>query len=173
MEPDIEAGFESYVDSMSDVLYHTDDIMRVRALVRYLRRTYAPEEIRNILEQADELKYAPADRQANFLRDQNVLSYTSAPSYEDVHKAMEEYVEKKYQEVDNISRYSELAVFLDDYANNLANKQLFEDRVMEKDFGRASLNVCGEVPPGVCESSGLRKPVLRPEPGRAAPLHTL
>ena len=144
VEPDIEAGFESYVDSMSDVLYHTDDIMRVRALVRYLRRTYAPEEIRNILEQADELKYAPADRQANFLRDQNVLSYTSAPSYEDVHKAMEEYVEKKYQEVDNISRYSELAVFLDDYANNLANKQLFEDRVMEKDFGRASLNVVGK-----------------------------
>ena len=79
-----------------------------------------------------------------FLRDQNVLSYTSAPSYEDVHKAMEEYVEKKYQEVDNISRYSELAVFLDDYANNLANKQLFEDRVMEKDFGRASLNVVGK-----------------------------
>ena len=144
VEPDIEAGFESYVDSMSDVLYHTDDIMRVRALVRYLRRTYATEEIRNILEQADELKYAPADRQANFLRDQNVLSYTSAPSYEDVHKAMEEYVEKKYQEVDNISRYSELAVFLDDYANNLANKQLFEDRVMEKDFGRASLNVVGK-----------------------------
>ena len=144
VEPDIEAGFESYVDSMSDVLYHTDDIMRVRALVRYLRRTYAPEEIRNILEQADELKYAPADQQANFLRDQNVLSYTSAPSYEDVHKAMEEYVEKKYQEVDNISRYSELAVFLDDYANNLANKQLFEDRVMEKDFGRASLNVVGK-----------------------------
>ena len=34
VEPDIEAGFESYVDSMSDVLYHTDDIMRVRALVR-------------------------------------------------------------------------------------------------------------------------------------------
>lgn len=49
LDPDIAEGFEKYVDSMSDVLYHTDDIMRTRAFVRYFRRTYAPEEIRNQL----------------------------------------------------------------------------------------------------------------------------
>lgn len=42
-------------------------IMRTRAFVRYFRRTYAPEEIRNQLEQADALRYAQADQQASFL----------------------------------------------------------------------------------------------------------
>lgn len=140
LDPDIAEGFEKYVDSMSDVLYHTDDIMRTRAFVRYFRRTYAPEEIRNQLEQADALRYAQADQQASFLRDKGKLSYTSAPTYEDVRQAMEQYVEDQYQAIENLTLYGDLAVFLDDYANNLANKQLFEDRAMEKSFGRTSLN---------------------------------
>lgn len=140
LDPDIAEGFEKYVDSMSDVLYHTDDIMRTRAFVRYFRRTYAPEEIRNQLEQADALRYAQTDQQASFLRDKGKLSYTSAPTYEDVHQAMEQYVEDQYQAIENLTLYGDLAVFLDDYANNLANKQLFEDRAMEKSFGRTSLN---------------------------------
>lgn len=140
LDPDIAEGFEKYVDSMSDVLYHTDDIMRTRAFVRYFRRAYAPEEIRNQLEQADALRYAQTDQQASFLRDKGKLSYTSAPTYEDVHQAMEQYVEDQYQAIENLTLYGDLAVFLDDYANNLANKQLFEDRAMEKSFGRTSLN---------------------------------
>lgn len=145
LDPDIAEGFEKYVDSMSDVLYHTDDIMRTRAFVRYFRRTYAPEEIRNQLEQADALRYAQTDRQASFLRDKGKLSYTSAPTYEDVHQAMEQYVEDQYQAIENLTLYGDLAVFLDDYANNLANKQLFEDRAMEKSFGRTSLNAISRV----------------------------
>lgn len=145
LNPDIAEGFEKYVDSMSDVLYHTDDIMRTRAFVRYFRRTYAPEEIRNQLEQADALRYAPADRQASFLRDQGKLSYTSAPTYEDVHQAMEQYVDDQYQAIENLTLYGDLAIFLDDYANNLANKQLFEDRAMEKSFGRTTLNAASKL----------------------------
>lgn len=145
LDPDIAEGFEKYVDSMSDVLYHTDDIMRTRAFVRYFRRTYAPEEIRNQLEQADALRYAQTDQQASFLRDKGKLSYTSAPTYEDVHQAMEQYVEDQYQAIENLTLYGDLAVFLDDYANNLANKQLFEDRAMEKSFGRTSLNAISKV----------------------------
>lgn len=145
LDPDIAEGFEKYVDSMSDVLYHTDDIMRTRAFVRYFRRTYAPEEIRNQLEQADALRYAPADQQANFLRDKGKLSYTSVPTYEDVHQAMERYVEDQYQAIENLTLYGDLAVFLDDYANNLANKQLFEDRAMEKSFGRTTLNAASKL----------------------------
>ena len=145
LDPDIAEGFEKYVDSISDVLYHTDDIMRTRSFVRYFRRTYAPEEIRNQLEQADALRYAPADQQASFLRDKGELSYTSVPTYEDVHQAMEQYVDDQYQAIENLTLYGDLAVFLDDYANNLANKQLFEDRAMEKSFGRTSLNLMSKV----------------------------
>lgn len=144
-DPDIAEGFEKYVDSMSDVLYHTDDIMRTRAFVRYFRRTYAPEEIRNQLEQADALRYAPADQQANFLREKGKLSYTSAPTYEDVHQTMEQYVDEQYQAIESLTLYGDLAIFLDDYANNLANKQLFEDRAMEKSFGRTTLNAASKL----------------------------
>lgn len=78
-------------------------------------------------------------------RDKGKLSYTSAPTYEDVHQAMEQYVEDQYQAIENLTLYGDLAVFLDDYANNLANKQLFEDRAMEKSFGRTSLNAISKV----------------------------
>ena len=44
-QQDIAAGFESYVQYLSDVLYHTDDIMRIRAAERYFRKTYAPADI--------------------------------------------------------------------------------------------------------------------------------
>ena len=54
-------------------------------------------------------------------------------------------MEDQYQAIENLTLYGDLAVFLDDYANNLANKQLFEDRAMEKSFGRTSLNAISKV----------------------------
>lgn len=48
---------------------------------------------------------------------------------------MEQYVEDQYQAIENLTLYGDLAVFLDDYANNLANKQLFEDRPWRRSSG--------------------------------------
>ena len=62
------------MDYMSDVLYHTDDIMRVRQAANYFRRTYAPDEIRENLSWAEELRYRNTDDKAAFLRDHDVIS---------------------------------------------------------------------------------------------------
>lgn len=138
---DIAAGYESYVDYMSDILYHTDDIMRVRQASEYFRRRYAPENIRENLEWAEELRYASTDRKANYLRDNGVISRTSALSVEDVNRLMDEYVDKQYEDIRNTTKFSDLVMWLDDYANKLAGKQLFADRNMERTVGRTSLNV--------------------------------
>ena len=81
---DIATAFESYVDYMSDVLYHTDDIMRVRQAANYFRRTYAPDEIRENLSWAEELRYRNTDEKAAFLRDHDVISPTSAMTPGDI-----------------------------------------------------------------------------------------
>lgn len=137
---DIATAFESYVDYMSDVLYHTDDIMRVRQAANYFRRTYAPEEIRESLGQIEELRSAPADQKAAFLRDREVISRTSAMAPDDISRTMDEYAEKLYGDVTKTTKYSDLVMYLDNYANILAGKQSMADRGWEVSWGRGALN---------------------------------
>lgn len=138
---DVVGGFESYVDHLSDVLYHTDDITRIREANKFLRRMYAQEEISEGLSRAEELKYRTVKEKRDFLIDQGELDVRSALSAEDIDRKMEDYSDRLYASVKNTSQYGQLAVYLDDYANHLAGKQLFSDRDMERSFGRTSLNI--------------------------------
>ena len=138
---DIATAFESYVDYMSDVLYHTDDIMRVRQAASYFRRTYAPDEIRENLSWADELRYGSTDEKAAFLRDHDVISTTSSLTPEDVSQAMDDYVDQLYENITRTTKYSELVSYLDNYANILAGKQSMADRGWEYSSGRTVLNL--------------------------------
>lgn len=138
---DIVGGFEKYVDHLSDVLYHTDDIARVREANKFLRRMYAQEEISENLSRAEALKYrSPAEKRA-FLLEQGELDGNSTLSAADIDRKMSDYADKLYDSVKNTTQYGQLAVWLDDYANSLAGKQVFADRDMERSFGRTSLNV--------------------------------
>jgi hypothetical protein len=140
-EYDVEKGFEKYVDYLSDVLYHTDDIMRVRAAVKYFREEYGPDEISAEISRAESLRFAPKEAKESFLKSAGLLTNTSDLSYADLSAKMEEYVEGLFDSIKKTSKYSDLAVWLDDYANKLAGKQLFSDRDMEREVGRTSLNV--------------------------------
>ena len=140
-EYDVEKGFEKYVDYLSDVLYHTDDIMRVRAAVKYFREEYGPDEISAEISRAESLRFAPKEAKESFLKSAGLLTNTSDLSYADLSAKMEEYVEGLFDSIKKTSKYSDLTVWLDDYANKLAGKQLFSDRDMEREVGRASLNV--------------------------------
>lgn len=140
-EYDIATAFESYVDYMSDVLYHTDDIMRVRQAANYFRRTYAPDEIRENLSWAEELRYRNTDDKAAFLRDHDVISPTSAMTPGDISQAMDDYVDKLYEDITRTTKYSELVSYLDNYANILAGKQSMADRGWEYSSGRTVLNL--------------------------------
>lgn len=140
-EYDVEKGFEKYVDYLSDVLYHTDDIMRVRAAVKYFREEYGPDEISAEISRAESLRFAPKEAKESFLKSTGLLTNTSDLSYADLSAKMEEYVEGLFDSIKKTSKYSDLTVWLDDYANKLAGKQLFSDRDMEREVGRTSLNV--------------------------------
>lgn len=140
-EYDVEKGFEKYVDYLSDALYHTDDIMRVRAAVKYFREEYGPDEISAEISRAESLRFAPKEAKESFLKSAGLLTNTSDLSYADLSAKMEEYVEGLFDSIKKTSKYSDLTVWLDDYANKLAGKQLFSDRDMEREVGRTSLNV--------------------------------
>lgn len=92
-EYDVEKGFEKYVDYLSDVLYHTDDIMRVRAAVKYFREEYGPDEISAEISRAESLRFAPKEAKESFLKSAGLLTNTSDLSYADLSAKMEEYVE--------------------------------------------------------------------------------
>lgn len=137
---DIVKGFETYVDYASDVLYHTDDIMRVRQMANYLRSTFAPEEMKADIDQMEVMRYAPADVKEEYLRDKKKITGDTFLSYEDLTNLMEQYTDEKYRSIEDATEFSDLVSWLDDYANKLAGKQLFEDRAMEREVGREALN---------------------------------
>lgn len=137
---DIVKGFETYVDYASDVLYHTDDIMRVRQMANYLRSTFAPEEMKADIEQMEAMRYAPADVKEEYLRDKKKITGDTFLSYEDLTNLMEQYTDEKYRSIEDATEFSDLVTWMDDYANKLAGKQLFEDRAMEREVGREALN---------------------------------
>lgn len=137
---DIVKGFETYVDYASDVLYHTDDIMRVRQMANYLRSTFAPEEKKADIDQMEAMRYAPADVKEEYLRDKKKITGDTFLSYEDLTNLMEQYTDEKYRSIEDATEFSDLVSWMDDYANKLAGKQLFEDRAMEREVGREALN---------------------------------
>lgn len=138
---DIQKGFEKYVDYLSDVLYHTDDIMRTRAASKYFRKKYAPNEISAQIQQAEDLKFATAEEKELFLKTNGIIDSSAKMSYQAMNQAMEKYTDSLFDDVTQTTKYGDLVTWLDDYANKLAGKQLFNDRSMEREVGRMSLNV--------------------------------
>ena len=138
---DIQKGFEKYVDYLSDVLYHTDDIMRTRAASKYFRKKYAPDEISAQIQQAEDLKFATAEEKELFLKTNDIIDSSAKMSYQAMNQAMEKYTDSLFDNVTQTTKYGDLVTWLDDYANKLAGKQLFNDRNTEKEFGRMSLNI--------------------------------
>ena len=138
---DIQKGFEKYVDYLSDVLYHTDDIMRTRAASKYFRKKYAPDDISAQLEQVEQLRFATPEEKELFLKTNGIIDSGAKMSYQAMNQAMEKYTDSLFDDVTQTTKYGDLVTWLDDYANKLAGKQLFNDRSMEREVGRMSLNV--------------------------------
>ena len=142
---DIASAFQSYVDYMSDVLYHTDDIMRVRNAANYFRRTYAPEEVRETLSWAEGLRYGTTEEKDAFLREQGAIKQGTVLSPSDVDRAMDKYIEEQYGHIENSTKFSNLTMWLDNYANILAGKQSMADRGTEYSHGRRFLNLANRL----------------------------
>ena len=144
-QQDIAAGFESYIQYLSDVLYHTDDIMRIRAAERYFRKTYAPEDIKAQLEQAEGLRWMPQEEKEAFLRENGIITPGDQMTGQQAHQALQDYIDQQYRTLEEKGKYSNLAPWLQNYANILAGKQTWADRGMESEYGRKSLNVANKI----------------------------
>lgn len=139
-EYDIAKGFENYVYYLGNIFYHTDDIMRIRAAERYVRKTYSSEEANEMITQAEDARsFSDADIE-EFLRMNGLVGKNTTLDEGDARILLNDYIDKLYDQIGNVTRYSEMAKYLDNYANRLAGKQNYVDRGAEAATGRGSLN---------------------------------
>lgn len=139
-EYDIAKGFEDYVYYLGNIFYHTDDIMRIRTAERYIRKTYSSEEAGEQIGWAENARNFADGEIADFLRMNGVIQKGTELAAGDARVFLEDYIGKLYDQIGNVTRYSEMAKYLDNYANRLAGKQNMVDRGAEAATGRGSLN---------------------------------
>lgn len=139
-EYDIAKGYEDYVYYLGNIFYHTDDIMRIRAAERYIRKTYSSEEAGEMISQAEAARNFSDAGIEEFLRMNGVVGKDTQLGEGDARNLLGDYIDKLYDQVGNVTRYSEMAKYLDNYANRLAGKQSYVDRGAEAATGRGSLN---------------------------------
>ena len=145
-EYSLRKGLQRYMYFGSHVLFHTDDVMRVRALERNIRKKYATEENKNLVEQArDLLKNGGSRDKAEFLREHGQLPHGSKVGGREQDALLSKYVDELYQDIGSGGRFSNFAMWLQNYANTLAGKQSMADRGFEYSFGRAWLNTSSRV----------------------------
>ena len=107
---DLHQGFDKYMRGIADIIYHTDDIQRLRSLDNAIRS-----------------KYSDAGRKAKINDINNNLSLTPEERANQINLL--------YSKA-SISHLSNYAANLTDYTNGLAGKKTDYDRVPEKLFNR-------------------------------------
>ena len=115
---DAVMGYERYLNYMSNVFYHTDDIQKLRRYSEYLRTYFASETVQGKVDDAH-------TRQRH-----GEISVTDAQ--EEIDKALED------ASADTV--LSGYVSVLDDYTNVLAGKQTKMDRAIESFIGRENLD---------------------------------
>lgn len=140
-EYDIVHGFESYVTYLSDVLFHTDDIQKIRALENYTRLG-GKNDFKNSLAEAIELsRSGQRDEKLDFLRELKRVDDFAEPTTAEINKQLDQYIAELFAAEKNNTRYSDLAVWLKNYGDVLAGKQFGGDRGAENRGGRGILKL--------------------------------
>lgn len=111
---DAVRGFDKYIEGVSDVIHHTDNIQRLRALTETIRYRYSDEGIQK---RVDEIRESP-----------NMSPEEKSSLIEDVYK-------------EDKSGGSSFVQELEEYTNLLANKKSKRDRNAEADIGRKIYSV--------------------------------
>lgn len=140
-EYDIVHGFESYVTYLSDVLFHTDDIQKIRALENYTRLG-GKNDFKNSMAEAIELsRSGQRDEKLDFLRELKRVDDFAEPTTAEINKQLDQYIAELFAAEKNNTRYSDLAVWLKNYGDVLAGKQFGGDRGAEHRGGRGILKL--------------------------------
>lgn len=141
VEYDAVGGYESYVNYMANVLYHTDDIMKLREMSKYFRGKYARDGISDRIAQAREMHNASLEQKIGFLESADRIAEGTRLTEEQADAALDKYIDSLYENINGMTKYGQFVSVLDDYTNKLAGKQTKVDRVFEDKFGRNFLNL--------------------------------
>lgn len=141
VEYDAVGGYESYVNYMANVLYHTDDIMKLREMSKYFRGKYARDGISDRIAQAREMHNASLEQKIGFLESADRIAEGTRLTEEQADAALDKYIESLFENINGMTKYGQFVSVLDDYTNKLAGKQTKVDRVFEDKFGRNFLNL--------------------------------
>ena len=114
---DAVAGFDKYIDGVSRVLYHTDDIQNLRAFNRGIRYKYSDENIQKEYSKIMDSDLAQADKD----------------------KKIEDLFEK------GPTHLSNAVADLEDFTQVLAGKKSLSDRSAENTFGRKIYAVANNI----------------------------
>lgn len=108
-------GMDKYLNGAMDIIYHTSDIQRLRALENEIRYQFSDKGVQ---EQINDI-------------------------YNDANKDIEEKNKEISELTENLKNnpLGNLVSDLRNYTNNLANKKSFSDRSMEQDFGRSTYTI--------------------------------
>lgn len=109
---DAVKGFDRYIEGVADVIYHTEDIQKLRALENAIRYKYSDKGLK---ERIDEI-----------YNDESI----------DILDKMNQ-IEELYGK-NEVSRFPHLVDQIRIYTDNLAGKQDIRDRNFERDFNRKS-----------------------------------
>lgn len=141
VEYDAVGGYESYVNYMANVLYHTDDIMKLREMSKYFRGKYARDGISDRIAQAREMHNASLEQKIGFLESADRIAEGTRLAEEQADAALDKYIDSLFENINGMMKYGQFVSVLDDYTNKLAGKQTKVDRVFEDKFGRNFLNL--------------------------------
>ena len=141
-EYDIRKAFQSYVTYLGDVLYHTDDIQKLRGLESYLRAGTSGAVDAELEEAYQVASRRTLEEQIEWLQTKGRLDPERENfSEEEVAKALDKLIGDMIGEEKNKTRYSDFVVWLKNYTDILAGKQYGGDRGTEYHGGREFMNV--------------------------------
>lgn len=141
VEYDAVGGYESYVNYMANVLYHTDDIMKLREMSKYFRGKYARDGISDRIAQAREMHNASLEQKTGFLESADRIAEGTRLTEEQADAALDKYIDSLYENINGMTKYGQFVSVLDDYTNKLAGKRTTGDRTIEHEVGRTALNI--------------------------------
>lgn len=140
---DIQMGFEQYLHYAAEMFYHTDDVMRIRQAVNWMRGQYSGEEISDAIKDAEVDQFKSVEWKRDFLLKKEFIKPQDDLDARAIQQAYQEYVTGLFERVkpENLRKYSEFVTWLDNYANIVAGKQSLADRGLEYGGGRNALNM--------------------------------
>ena len=145
LQYDIIEGFESYVTYISDVLFHMDDIQKIRAAESYVRTGLRGSFDVELQEAIDYSRSSDREEKIAYLVDRKKIGTDDEPSDKEIAKIFSQLIEEAVANLEKNTRYSDMAVWLQNYGNILAGKQFGGDRGIEQRGGRSALSIGNKI----------------------------